>query len=70
LKVSTDDRRVFLMSHVRGRGFPLVFFDTKIIDALDRKALDAGYATVRGKITLYKDNPQMVIERATQISTR
>ncbi len=70
LKVSTDDRRVFLMSHVRGRGFPLVFFKKAVVDALDMDALDARYATVRGKITLHKGNPQMVIENANQISTK
>ncbi|MDF1700957.1 MAG: thermonuclease family protein [Planctomycetota bacterium] len=70
LPVSGADRRILLLSHERGRGIPLVFFDPKVIGALDMDALGKGYVTVRGKLTLYKDRPQIVVESPTQISTK
>ncbi|MDA1193904.1 MAG: thermonuclease family protein [Planctomycetota bacterium] len=70
LKTTTEGRRIFLLTHVRGRGFPLVFFDEAVIEKLDRPALEARYITVRGKVTLYEDRPQMVIEDPTKISTK
>ena len=70
LKVSSGTQRVFLLSHERRRGFPFVVFDPKVAATLDLEELGAWQVTLRGKITLYKERPQMVIESPTQISTR
>lgn len=70
LKVSSGDRRLFLLGHKRGRGFPLVVFDDEVVKGLDMDALGARYATARGKVTLHKGRPQMVIESPTQVSTK
>jgi endonuclease YncB( thermonuclease family) len=70
--VDTKDgtKRVAFLGHRKGRSFPLVFFDKTIFDGLDRSALDSRFLTVRGVITLYRGKPQMVVERAEQISTQ
>lgn len=70
LPVKTGNQRVFLLSHERRRGFPFVVFDAAVAKTIDLDTLDAWFVTLRGKITLYKERPQMVIESGTQISTR
>lgn len=70
LAVKSDDKRIFLLTHERRRGFPLVVFDDGVAKTLDaRERFHSMYVTVRGKVTLYKRRPQMVIERAAQVST-
>jgi micrococcal nuclease len=70
LTVHTADKRIFLLSHEPKRGFPLVFFDPNVPKTLDMDAVGSRYLTVHGKVTLYQGRPEMVIERADQISTR
>ncbi len=60
---------IFLGDRPR-QGFPLVFFDRDVYAALDLPAIESMYVTVTGKISLYRGRPQMVVERADQISTR
>ncbi|MCP5065040.1 MAG: hypothetical protein GY946_00615 [bacterium] len=70
--IDTKDgtKRVAFLGHRKQQSFPLVFFDKTIFDGLDRNALDSRFLTVRGVITLYRGKPQMVVERAEQISTQ
>lgn len=69
LETRDKSRMIILLGDRPQRGFPLVFFDREVYDALDRAAIESMYVTVKGKITLYKGNPQMVVDRADQIST-
>lgn len=70
LPVKGGDRRVYLLTHERRRGFPFVIFDRELADSLDWERIGSRYVTLRGKVTLHKDRPQIVVESATQISTR
>ena len=70
LDTKDGTKRIAFLGHRKKQGFPLVFFDKALFDSLDRKALDARFIEVRGVITLYRGKPQMVVERAEQISTR
>jgi endonuclease YncB( thermonuclease family) len=71
LKVKSGDKRIFLLSHERRRGFPLVFFDLEQAQTLAaREPFHSMYVTVRGKVTLYQGRPQMVLESAAQVSTQ
>lgn len=63
-------RMIVFLSDTRRRGFPLVFFDKAEYAKLDLPALESRYITVRGEVSLYRGRPQMVVERADQISTR
>ncbi len=70
IPVKGGDKRIFLLSHERRRGLPLVVFDADVAESIDaRERFHSMYVTVRGKITLYKGRPQIVIEQASQIST-
>ncbi len=70
--IDTKDgtKRIAFLGHRKKQGFPLVFFDKALFDGLDRGALDSRFVKVRGVITLYRGKPQMVVERAEQISTK
>lgn len=70
LPVKTGTQRVFLLGHERRRGFPFVVFDPKVAKAIDLEELGAWFVTLRGKVTLYKGRPQMVIESPTQVATK
>jgi hypothetical protein len=50
-----------------GRDFPVVFFDEAVFRSLDPRALASRYLTVRGRVTLYRGRPQVVVERAAQV---
>ncbi|MDJ0522472.1 MAG: thermonuclease family protein [Planctomycetota bacterium] len=71
LEVKSGDKRIFLLSHERRRGFPLVIFDADVARKLDeRQSFHAMYVTVRGTVTLYRGRPQMVVESTSQVSTK
>lgn len=68
--VDTRDgsRRVAFMGHQKRRSVSLVFFDRTRFDELDADALASKFMTVRGTLTLYRGRPQIVVERADQIT--
>ena len=70
IAVKSGDRHVLLLGHVGKRSFALVVFDETVYDALDMSAYKAMYLTARGKITLYRGRPQMVIESAKDVSSQ
>ena len=70
LPVKTGTQRVFLLGHERRRGFPFVVFDPEVAKGIDLEELGGWFVTLRGKVTLFKERPQMVIESLTQISTK
>lgn len=71
LPVKGGDKRIFLLSHMRRRGFALVVFDTALAKSLDeQERFHSMYVTVRAKVTLYKGRAQMVLEKSTQVSTK
>jgi hypothetical protein len=59
-----------LLGHQPRRGLPLVFFSLEEYEAVDWDALSSVYVTVRGTLTLYKGRPQIVIDKAAQISAK
>lgn len=70
LETKDKSRMIVFLANERRRGFPVVFFDKAQYAKLDLEALASRYITVRGTLSLYKGRPQMVVERADQISTR
>ncbi len=70
LEVKSGDRRILLLSHVRRRGLPLVFFSEETLAGVDMDAFSSLFVTVRGTITQFRGRPQIAIEKAEQISTR
>lgn len=60
--------RILWLRHVARRGFALVFFDQAVWDAIDHDAVSSRFLTVTGPVSLYRNRPQIVIERATQIA--
>ncbi len=71
LPVKGADKRIFLLSHMRRRGFALVVFDPALAKSLDdQERFHSMYVTVRAKVTLYKGRAQMVLEKSTQVSTK
>jgi len=71
LPIKAGDKRIFLLSQDRRHGFALVFFDLEAAKTLDeREPFHSMYATVRGKVTLYHGQPQMVLEHVAQVSTK
>ena len=61
--------RILWLRHVGRRDFPVVCFDLAVWDSLDHEALRQRFVTVTGRITLYRDRPQILVEHATQIGT-
>ncbi len=70
LETKDKSRRLIFMGHRPKQGFPLVFFDREVYAGLDMPAIQSMYVTVTGTISLYRGRPQMVVERADQISTK
>ena len=70
IAVKAGDRHVLLLSHRGKRSFALVVFDEAVYKALDMKRLSSMYLTARGKITLYRGRPQMVLDSAADVGTR
>ncbi len=70
LRTKDGSRTILFLMDRNRRNFPLVIFSDDVLKALDMAAIESRFVTVRGKVTLYRDNPQMVIERADQISTQ
>ena len=71
MSLKTTDKRIFLLGHQRRRGFALVVFDGTVAKTLDeQERFHSMYVTVRGKVTLYRGRPQMVITNAAQVSTK
>ena len=60
--------RILWLRHVGRRGFALVFFDLPVWDAIDDVAVGSRFLTVTGPVSLYRNHPQILIERATQIA--
>lgn len=70
IETRDKSRMIMFLANERRRGLPVVFFDKAEYAKLDLEALESRYITVRGSLSLYKGSPQMVVERADQISTR
>ena len=63
----TGSPRILWLRHLPRRDFAAVVFNVELWDSLDHAALDRGFVTVTGPITLYRDRPQILVEHATQI---
>jgi endonuclease YncB( thermonuclease family) len=61
---------VIWLSDRRDADVPAVVFDDEVWKALDRGALERGYVTVRGPVTLFRGRPQVEIARAEQVAVR
>ena len=61
--------RILWLRHLPGRDFPVVCFDPAVWDQLDHAALGRRFVTVTGRVTLYRNRPQILVERATQVGT-
>ena len=61
--------RILWLRHRPRRDFAVVCFDLAVWDGLDHGALDRLYVTVTGRVTLYRDRPQILVEHATQVGT-
>ncbi len=61
--------RILWLRHLPRLDFPVVLFDVAVWDGLDHEALRHRFVTVTGNVTLYRNRPQILVERATQIGT-